>query len=53
MHNCRYCARECKNLAGLHKHERHCRQNLRRVPQRNPNTYSKLQDLYNGIKDGG
>lgn len=44
MHNCRYCDKECKNLAGLHKHERHCRQNPRRVPQRNPN--NDLQELY-------
>lgn len=44
MYNCRYCGKECKNINGLHKHERHCGQNPKRIPQRNPQ--NELQELY-------
>lgn len=33
MYNCKYCSKECKSLRGLHKHERHCKNNPDRIPQ--------------------
>lgn len=34
MYNCKYCGKACKNINGLHKHERHCKSNPNRQPQR-------------------
>ena len=44
MYNCKYCGRECKNLSGLHKHERHCKNNPCKIPQ--PNPVNQPQELY-------
>lgn len=44
MYKCKYCGRECKNAQGLHKHERHCKDNPERIPQTNPT--NDLQDSY-------
>lgn len=44
MYICKYCHRECKNINGLHKHERHCKRNPNYVSQ--PTPVNDFQELY-------
>lgn len=47
MYKCSYCEKECKNISGLHKHEKHCHYNPNRVAQPNPtNDYNEQQCSY-------